>query len=205
MLDRMVRRLGLTTLVVLFAGCDDPGVLPDGHTSLCEGGSVPWVKHIVGSPPFDSMEIRDARKGAAETRDKIGTPCEKATDRPACDAAYAGVDLKANGDVAFVATRGNDVIVKNVAQLDAAILGTIDNAHEAAVRGIGGRERAPMACSDDEQIGAKKVARGFEVASITKDKCTGKKTRVITAVDTDGTIRELETQSLEEGEKKVCD
>ena len=201
----LMRLASLIAVAVVFAGCEDPGTLPDGYTNLCEGGSVPWVKNIVGSPPFDSMEVRDARKGAAETRDKVGTPCEKATDRPACDAAYAGVDLKAHGDVAFVATRGNDVIVKNVAQLDGTILGTIDNAHEAAVRGIDGRERAPMACSDDEQIGAKKVARGFEVASITKDKCTGKKTRVINAVDTDGTIRQLETQSLEEGEKKVCD
>ncbi len=191
--------------LLVLPGCDDPGKLPDGYASLCEGGSVPWVKNITGSPPFDSMEVRDARNGAAQTLEKVGTPCEKATDRPACDAAYAGVDLKAHGNVAFVATRGNDVVVKNVAQLDGAILGTIDNAHEAAVRGIGGRERAPMACSDDELIGTKKVERGFEVASIVKDKCTGKKTRVITAVDTDGTIRELETQSLEEGEKKVCD
>ncbi len=200
-----MRLLSLIPLALLLGGCEDPGKLPDGFTNICEGGSVPWVKNVVGSPPFDSMEIRDARKGAAETRDKVGTPCEKATDRAACDAAYAGVDLKAHGDVAFVATRGNDVIVKNVAELDSTILGTIDNEHEAAVRGIDGRERAPMACSDDEQIGVKKVGSGFEVASITKDECTGKKTRVINAVDTNGTVRQLETQSLEEGEKKVCD
>jgi hypothetical protein len=200
-----MRRFGLVVVVALAGGCEDVGTLPEGYTNLCEGGAVPWLKNVTGSPPFDSMEIRDARKGAAQTIDKVGTPCAKATDRAACDAAYSGVDLKAHGDVAFVATRGNDVVVKNVGQLDTTILGTIDNVHEAAVRGIGGRERAPMACSDDEQIGAKKVTRGFEIASITKDKCTGKKTRVITAVDTDGATRELETQSLEEGEKKVCD
>lgn len=51
----------LGALGLLFA-CDDAAdTLPDGFIDLCEGGSVPWVKNVSGSPPFDSMEVRDGR------------------------------------------------------------------------------------------------------------------------------------------------
>lgn len=49
------------------------------------------------------------------------------------------------------------------------------------------------------------AVRGFEVASISVDECTGKRTRIITAVETNGSMRELQTDSLTEGEPKVCE
>jgi hypothetical protein len=194
-------------LGLIVFGCDDAvDTLPAGFNDVCEGGSVPWVKNVSGSPAFDSMEVRNGRDAAAgvKTLDKTGTPCAKATDKAACEAAYAAVDLKANGDVAFVATRGNDVIVKNVTQLDGTILGPIDNAHEAAVLATT-RERAPLTCEDGQLVGVKRNSGNFEVAVITFDKCTGKKTRVISAVETNGSVRELQTDSLSEGEPKVCE
>jgi hypothetical protein len=199
---------GFLFLFFAFVGCDDAAdTLPDGFTDLCENGVVPWVKNVNGIPAYDSMEIRDARDAAAgvKTLDKTGTPCAKATDKPACEAAYAAVDPKAHGDVAFVATRGNDVVVKNVTQLDSTILGPIDTPHEAAVLAIGVRERAPLTCENGQLLGVKKGAGNFEVASITVDKCTGKRTRIISAVETDGSVRELQTDSLTEGEPKVCE
>lgn len=139
-----------------------------------------------------------------KTLDKTGTPCAKATDKAACEAAYGAVDLKANGDVAFVATRGNDVIVKNVAQVDASILGTIDNPHEAAVIATT-RDRAPLTCADGQLVGVKRNSGNFDVAVISVDKCTGKKTRVITTVETNGSKFVTQTDSLSEGELKICD
>jgi len=208
MIDRM-RIGGVVVLVIGLAafGCDDAAdTLPDGFVDLCEGGNVPWVKNVTGSPGYDSMEVRDGRDAAGiKTIDKTGTPCAKATDKPACEAAYAAVDLKANGDVAFVATRGNDVIVKNVAQLDANVLGPIDNPHEAAVLAVGTRERAPLTCENNQLVGVKRNSGNFEVASISVDKCTGKRTRTITAVETNGSTRELQVESLTEGEPKFCD
>ena len=80
---------------------------------------MPWVKNVAGSPAFDSMEVRDARDAAGvKTIDKTGTPCATATDKPKCEAAYAAVHPKDHGDVAFVATRGDDVIARNVDRLD---------------------------------------------------------------------------------------
>ena len=191
---------------VAFAfGCDDAAdTLPEGFVDLCENGSVPWARNVIGSPVFDSTEVRDGREGVVKTIDKTGTPCAKATDKAACDAAYAAIDLKAHGDVAFVATRGNDVVVKNVGQIDASILGPIDDPHEAAVLATT-RERAPLTCEDGQLVGVKRNSGNFEVAVITFDKCTGKKTRVISAVETNGSVRELQTDSLTEGEPKVCE
>jgi hypothetical protein len=198
---------GFIVLGLISFGCDDAAdTLPDGFVDLCENGAVPWTKNVSGSPVYDSVEVRDGRDATAvKTLDKTGTPCSNATDKPACEAAYAAVDLKANGDVAFVATRGNDVIVKNVTQLDTSVLGPIDNPHEAAVLAVGGRERAPLSCEDDQLVGVKRNSGNFEVASISVDKCTGKRTRVITAVETNGSTRELQTDSLTEGEPKVCE
>ena len=202
-----MRIRGFVVIALLACSCDDAAdTLPDGFVDLCENGSVPWVKNVTGSPVFDSTEVRDGRDAAAgvKTIDKTGTPCARATDKAACDAAYAAVDLKANGDVAFVATRGNDVIVKNVTQLDASVLGPVDNPHEAAVLATT-RDRAPLTCADGQLVGAKRNSGNFEVAVISVDKCTGKRTRVITAVETNGSTRELQVDSLSEGEPKVCD
>ena len=51
----------------------------------------------------------------------------------------------------------------------------------------------------------KRNAGNFEVASISVDKCTGKRTRTITAVETNGSMREVQVDSLSEGEPKICD
>lgn len=194
-------------IAVLASGCEDVDKLPDDYEDLCENGAVPWVKNVNGSPPYDSMEVRDARDAAAgvKTLDKTGTPCAKATDKAACESAYASVDLKANGDVAFVATRGNDVIVKNVDQLDTNTLGLIDNPYEAAVLGVSGRERAPLTCENGQLVGVKRNPGNFEVAAINVDKCTNRKTRIISAVDTDGSVREIRRDEISAGEIKVCD
>jgi hypothetical protein len=122
-------------------------------------------------------------------------------DRQDWDALREG---DGQGDVAFVGTRGNDVVVKSVKELDASILGPIDTPHEAAVLATT-RERAPLTCEDGQLVGVKRNSGNFEVAVITFDKCTGKKTRVISAVETNGSMRELQTDSLTEGEPKVCE
>jgi hypothetical protein len=197
----------LAAPVVVAIACEDVDRLPEDYTDLCENGAVPWAKNVSGQPAYDSMEVRDGRDAAAgvKTIDKTGTPCAKATDKAACDAAYAGVDLKAHGDVAFVGTRGNDVVVKNVDQLDASVLGTIDTPHEAAVLAVSGRERAPLTCENDQLVGVKRTSNTFEVASISVDKCTGKKTRIISAVETSGAVRELRRDEISAGEPKICE
>lgn len=193
-------------VLVLAIGCDDEAdKLPDGFADLCENGVVPWVKNVTGSPAFDSMEVRDARDAAGvKTIDKTGTPCATATDKPKCEAAYAAVNLKDHGDVAFVATRGNDVIARNVDKLDYFIVGPVDNPHEAAVLAAG-RERAPLTCANGQLVGSKKTSSGFEIAVITVDECTGKRTRVISSVDANASVNVIQTDSLTEGEQKVCD
>jgi hypothetical protein len=194
-------------LVVMIVACEDPDSLPEGYEDLCVDGAVPWVKNVVGAPPYDSMEVRDARDATAGVKvlDKTGTPCAKATDKAACDAAYAAVDLKANGDVAFVGTRGNDVVVKNVNQLDTSVLGFIDNPYEAAVLAVGGRERAPLTCANDQIVGFKRNGTMYEIAAVIVDSCTGRRTRVITQVETTGATREIRSDSISAGEPKICD
>ena len=194
-------------LAAFVLSCEDATSLPEGYEDLCVNGAVPWVKNVSGSPAYDSMEVRDARDAAAgvKTIDKTGTPCATATDKAACETAYAAVDLKPHGDVAFVATRGTDVIVRNVKQLDASVLGPIDNPYEAAVLAVGPRERAPLTCDNDQIVGMKRTSAGFEIAAVIVDGCTGRKTRVISAVDTNGSVREIRSDSIFAGEQKICD
>lgn len=206
-------RLGglIVLAVIACSGCDDDAAtLPDGFANICENDVVPWVKNVTGSPAWDSMEIRDPRParegGGVKTLDKMGTPCATATDKPKCEAAYAAIDAQALGDVpAFVGTRGNDVVMKHLHELGSSIVGPVDTPHEAAVLAVGGREKAPFTCANGQLVGVKRNAGNFEVASITVDACTGKKTRVISAVETNGSVRELQTDSLAEGEPKLCE
>lgn len=193
---------------LLLASCEDVEGLPAGYDDICENGAVPWVAHVNGDPAYDSMEVRDARDAAAgvKTLEKTGTPCAKATDRAACDTAYANVAPKANGGVVFVGTRGNDVVVKSVTALDASVLGQVDNPYEAAVLAVApDRERAPLACDNGRVVGAKRNGPGFEIAHIEVDACTGRKTRIVTGVDPDGATREISSESIFAGEQKVCD
>jgi len=202
-----MRRFALVASLLLLASCEDVEGLPSGYDDICENGTVPWARHVTGEPAYDSTEIRDARDAAGvKIIDKSGTPCAKASDEAACNAAYAGVDPKTSGGVVFVGTRGNDVVVKSVTQLDASVLGQVDNPYEAAVLGVAGdRERAPLACDNGRVVGVKRAASGFEVAHIELDACTGRKTRIVTGVDPDGTTREISSESIFAGEPKVCD
>ena len=198
-------RFGGFVVLGLFAfGCDDGiDTLPEGFNDICENGAVPWVKNVSGVPAYDSMEVRDGRLGAPKTVDKTGTPCASATDKPACEAAYGAIDQTLGADVVFVGTRGNDVVVRSVTQLDTKVLGPIDNAHEAAVLATT-RERIPLTCADGQLVGVKRNSGNFEVAVISVDRCNDRKSRVISAVETDGSVRVIQDESSASGEQKVC-
>ncbi len=231
--------VGLALGSVACLGSVDP--LPSGMTSACESGTIRFAAGFKPTKPADYVGERlesttprtstpdggsagsqtEAAREVTNGSDSVGTACDKASDRAACqkkleqesvigancqglvvvpkfrEAAFAPQEPFRPGSCSasfYAYTRGDEVGNLSTRALALEFFGTIDSPEEALflVRLSG----ESLSCTAEAPAAWRATADGYDVQSSAVDKCGEVTVRKILHVTAQGTITVVSSEKV---------
>lgn len=151
--------------------------------------SEPLLANVTLASRIDAVEVRIGDR----TTERIGELCAKATDKAACLASVATAAERGAFGAFLIATSGDEVIVSNGggAGVD-VILGTIDNANEARL--------AVDVSLSTNACRVRATGNDFEVYGKRSGDNCGSEVAFVVKVSPDATLREVDKETLDEGD-----
>lgn len=181
------RRLAPVFASIIAAVACGPRIDEDDFQDIC---SQPLLANVTLDSRVDAAQVRVG----THAPESIGVLCAKATDRDTCLAAVKSAEERGAFGPLLIATAGDEVLIGNGSGDAAvrAILGTIDNPNEA-------RLAADVAQSTNA-CRVRATGKDFEVYGTRGGDNCGSEVAFVLKVSSDATVREVDKETLDEGD-----
>lgn len=181
------RRLAPVFASIIAAVACGPRIDEDGFEDIC---SLPRLANVTLDSRMDGAEVRVGGRAP----EVIGTLCGKATNQDTCLAAVADAEARGAFGPLLIATSGDDVLVANGAgdTVVRSILGTIETPNEARL--------AANVAQSTNACRVRASGKDFEVYGKRGGDNCGSEVAFVLKVFSDGTVREIDKETLDEGD-----